>query len=210
MESSLLLIQLFLAHILTDFVLQPTSWIEHKRKYKASSYLLIIHALLAGGLSLIFLQNWELWYVAAFISITHYLIDLWKLLQEKDNLTYFLLDQLFHLVIIILAWLYIIQGFDSVIPTLQSLLNSTEFLGITAAYIIVIFPAGFLIGKATQRWQNEIAEEYQKNSLEAAGRYIGIFERILVLTFILTNNFAAIGLLIAAKSILRFSDKSET
>ena len=48
------------------------------------------------------------------------------------------------------------------------------------------------------------------NSLEAAGRYIGIFERILVLTFIITDNFAAIGFLIAAKSILRFSDKTET
>lgn len=210
MENSLILIQLFLAHILTDFVLQPTSWVKHKRQYKGASYLLIIHSLLAGVLSLIFLQKWELWYVAVFISITHYLIDWWKLLQEKDNLKYFLLDQLFHLIIIILAWLYIIQEFQSVLPALRALLNSPAFLAVTAAYLIAIFPAGFLIGKATQRWQNEIEEDFQQNSLEAAGRYIGIFERILVLTFILTNNFAAIGLLIAAKSILRFSDKSET
>lgn len=208
--SVILLLQLLLAHILADFVLQPTAWIKHKRRYKGSSYLLVIHSLLAGGLTLVLLQRWDLWYVALFISFTHYLIDWWKLLQHRDNLKYFLLDQLFHLVIILLVWLYIIKEFDAVLPYIKSLFNSIQFLAILGAYLIAIFPTGFLIGKATQRWQRDIEVTYRQNSLEAAGRYIGIFERILVLTFIITNNFAAIGLLIAAKSILRFSDKSET
>lgn len=210
MENSLLLIQLLLAHIITDFVLQPSSWIRHKRKHQATSIYLILHSLLAGVLTLVLIQRLDLWYIALFISITHYVIDWWKLRQASDNLKYFLLDQLFHVIIIFLAWLYIIKGFPQVLPWLQSILNSPAFLAVAGAYLIVIFPAGFLIGKATQRWQNEIEVTYKKNSLEAAGRYIGIFERILVLTFILTNNFAAIGFLIAAKSILRFSDKSET
>jgi hypothetical protein len=96
------------------------------------------------------------------------------------------------------------------IPFLLDLLNSPKILAVIAAYLIVVFPAGFLIGKATKRWQDEIETTNKNNSLEAAGRFIGIFERILVLTFILTDNFAAIGYLIAAKSILRFSDKTET
>lgn len=211
MENSLtILLQLILAHVLTDFVLQPTKWIKHKQKFKGTSYILIIHSLLAGVLTLILLQTWELWYVALFISITHYLIDWWKLLQKKDNLRYFLLDQLFHFIVIVLAWLYLINGFHNVIPLLQNIINSPAFLAIVAAYLIVIFPTGFLIGKATKRWQDEIEINYKATSLDSAGRYIGIFERILVLTFIITNNFAAIGFLIAAKSILRFSDKSET
>lgn len=211
MENSLLiLLQLLFAHLLTDFILQPSKWIRHKREFKARSYVLIIHSLLAGALSLLFLQTWEWWYAAVFISITHYLIDVWKLYQRKDNLKYFLLDQFFHLIVILLVWLHIINGFSQVLPMLKTYLNSPAALAITGAYLVVIFPAGFLIGKATQRWQNEIEPDYRNNSLASAGRYIGIFERILVLTFILTNNFAAIGLLIAAKSILRFSDKSET
>lgn len=211
MENSLLiLLQLLFAHLLTDFILQPSKWIRHKREFKARSYVLIIHSLLAGALSLLFLQTWEWWYAAIFISITHYLIDVWKLYQRKDNLKYFLLDQFFHLIVILLVWLHIINGFSQVLPMLKTYLNSPAALAITGAYLVVIFPAGFLIGKATQRWQNEIEPDYRNNSLASAGRYIGIFERILVLTFILTNNFAAIGLLIAAKSILRFSDKSET
>jgi hypothetical protein len=42
------------------------------------------------------------------------------------------------------------------------------------------------------------------NDLPNAGKLIGIIERFLVLTFILLNQYAAVGFLIAAKSILRF------
>jgi len=205
----MILLQLLIAHILTDFVLQPGSWIAHKRKFKQRSYLLIIHSLIAGVLSVVLLQNIKFWYVGLFITITHYFIDWWKLTQKEDTLKYFLLDQLFHVVMIMLAWLYISNNFNEILPGIQYVLNSTAILAIISVYLIVIFPTGFLIGKATKRWQSEIEITHQKNSLEAAGRYIGIFERILVLTFILTNNFSAIGFLIAAKSILRFSEKSE-
>src|SRR5680860_87275 len=211
MENSLIIsLQLLLAHILTDFVLQPKSWINHKRIHKGKSYILFLHALLAGFLAYLFLQQANWWYVALFISLTHYVIDWWKILQKTDNLKYFLLDQLFHLIVLIIAWLYLTQGFEKLIPFLLDLLNSPKILAVIAAYLIVVFPAGFLIGKATKRWQDEIETTNKNNSLEAAGRFIGIFERILVLTFILTYNFAAIGFLIAAKSILRFSDKTET
>ena len=91
-NSFLLLLQLLLAHIVVDFILQPKSWIVHKRKYKARSYILVIHSLLAGLLTLVFLQSLEWWYAALFISITHYLIDWWKLQQKEDDLKYFLLD----------------------------------------------------------------------------------------------------------------------
>ncbi len=209
MENSLIiLLQLLLAHIITDFLLQPKSWIIHKQRLKGRSYILIIHSLIAGLLTLLFLQDLGLWYIALFISITHYLIDWWKLNQREDNLKYFLLDQAFHLIIILVAWLYLIEGFSYIIPGIGRMLDSPLILTIVGAYLIVIFPAGYLIGKATQRWQEEIEDIDQNSSLQAAGRYIGIFERILVLTFILTQNFSAIGFLIAAKSILRFSDKA--
>ena len=206
----LVLLQLLAAHLITDFVLQPGSWIVHKRKFKAKSLYLYLHAFLAGFLSLVFLLNFNLWYVGLAIAVTHFFIDLWKLNQPKDDLKTFLLDQLLHLIIIGLAWLYIISGFQEVGGWISQALNSTKFLAITLAYLFVIFPAGYLIGKATRRWQDEVESTQKQNSLEAAGRYIGIFERILILSFILTQNLPAIGFLIAAKSILRFSDKSDT
>lgn len=209
-QAIIILLQLLLAHVLTDFVLQPTRFIKHKRRLKQRSWFLYVHSIIAGILSLIFLQDTAWWYIALFIGVTHFIIDLWKLQQRKDNLRIFLFDQFLHLLMIFLAWLYIIDGFVEIFPVLQNLLTNTYFLAVLIGYLLIIFPTGFLIGKATQRWQEEIEVAHKKNSLEAAGRYIGIFERILVLTFILTDNFSAIGFLIAAKSILRFSDKSES
>ncbi len=211
MENSILIfLQLILAHVITDFVIQPTKWVRDKRRKKGKSVYLYLHSLIAGLLTLIFLMNIEYWYIAVFISFTHFFTDLWKLQFSEDTLKIFISDQLLHLFAIVLAWLWITSNFDSIIPFLSDLLRSETVMAILIGYLLIIFPTGFLIGKATKRWQNEVEDDLRKNSLDAAGRYIGIFERILVLTFIITANFSAIGFLIAAKSILRFSDKSET
>lgn len=206
MDNILILLQLVLAHVLTDFVFQTTKMVKHKRNYKAKSGYLYVHSVLAGVLTYLFLQEWNQFLVPIVIIITHFIIDLWKLHQKKDNLKYFVIDQVLHLIIVCLAWLYLIDGFSMVLPVIALFFSSTNTLAILIAYLIVIFPVGFIIGKATERWQQEILKEGTQNSLKKAGRYIGIFERILVLTFILINNFAAIGFLIGAKSILRFSE----
>ncbi len=112
--------------------------------------------------------------------------------------------------VLLFVWLWLTASFSKVVPFIEDFFTSTHVLVIVTGYLIVIYPVGFLIGKATQRWQEEIAKEGERTSLEKAGRYIGIFERILVLTFILSDNFSAIGFLIAAKSILRFSDKNKS
>lgn len=211
MENSLIiLLQLLLAHVITDFVIQPTRWVKHKRRNKSKSVYLFLHTIIAGLLTLLFLMRWDWWYIALFISFTHFFTDLWKLQFERDSLKIFVSDQLLHLFAIVLAWLYITSNFQNIIPYLSDLIQSETIMAILIGYLIIIFPAGFLIGKATKRWQNEVEDDLRKNSLDSAGRYIGIFERILVLTFILSMNLSAIGFLIAAKSILRFSDKSET
>lgn len=209
-DSLLILLQLIVAHLLTDFAFQPTAWIKNKRQFKHTSVYLYAHSILAGLLTYLLLQKWEWWYIALIITGTHFFIDLWKLQKKEDNLRIFLLDQLLHLIVISLVWLYLIDGFGNLLPLSKHLFSSPGFLAVTTAFLLVIFPVGFMIGKATARWQTEIEISSKKNSLEAAGRYIGIFERVMVLTFILTSNFSAIGFLIAAKSILRFNDKSET
>ncbi|AVI52017.1 DUF3307 domain-containing protein [Pukyongia salina] len=203
-------LQLLLAHLITDFLFQSRSWIKQKREKKAASVFLYVHAVLAGLLTYVIVQDWSLWLVPVIISVTHFGIDLWKLHQESDNLRYFLIDQALHLLVLFILWISVTQNWGEVLPFITSLLASEVFLVYLTGYLIVIFPIGFIIGKATRRWQKEIKKEDGIKSLAKAGRYIGIFERILVLTFILTNNFSAIGFLIAAKSILRFSDKSKS
>ncbi len=205
-----LALQLLLAHVITDFVFQSKKWIRQKWEKKAKSLFLYIHATLAGLITYVIIQDWTLWLVPVIIIVTHFFIDLWKLHQKSDSLKYFLWDQLMHMLVLAFVWLFVTENFTELIPFVAMVVTSKSFLIYLTGYLIVIFPIGFIIGKATQRWQKEIKKEDGIKSLEKAGRYIGIFERILVLTFILTDNFSAIGFLIAAKSILRFSDKSKS
>lgn len=51
-------------------------------------------------------------------------------------------------------------------------------------------------------------DDNSNDSLEQAGKYIGILERLFVFVFILINQWEAIGFLIAAKSVFRFGDLS--
>ena len=46
--------------------------------------------------------------------------------------------------------------------------------------------------------------------LQNAGKYIGILERLFVFIFIVTGNFTSIGFLMAAKSIFRFGDLTQS
>jgi hypothetical protein len=46
-----------------------------------------------------------------------------------------------------------------------------------------------------------------ENSLANAGKWIGILERVIVLILVILNQYSAIGLVIAAKSVLRFNEK---
>ena len=204
--NSVVLLQLLLAHVLTDFVLQSNKMVEHKRKYKAKSWYLYVHSALAGILTYLILQQWSAVLIPVLIGISHFFIDLWKLHQKKDNLIYFIVDQVLHLLVIAIAWIYLTQNWEWALTSIKSLAFSEKFLVILIGYVVAIFPTGFLIGKATEKWQREIAKETEQESLKKAGRYIGIVERVLVLTFILSSNFSAIGFLIGAKSILRFGD----
>ncbi|NCT17967.1 MAG: DUF3307 domain-containing protein [Flavobacteriaceae bacterium CG_4_8_14_3_um_filter_34_10] len=209
-ESILIALQLLLAHLLTDFALQPVKYIQQKREKKARAPFLYIHAGIAGFLTYLFLQQWSQIFIPILIIITHFFIDLWKLNKKEDNLKYFLLDQLFHLLVLLLAWLYLTANFQQIMPFIDNFLHSKNTMVLFIGYLLAISPIGFIIGKATKHWQVEIAKDGELDSLQKAGRYIGIFERILVLTFVLTYNIAAIGFLIAAKSILRFNDKGKS
>jgi hypothetical protein len=62
-----------------------------------------------------------------------------------------------------------------------------------------------LVGYLTKQWQSKIPKENDE-SLENAGKWIGIIERFLILSFILLNQWTPIGFLLAAKSVFRFGD----
>lgn len=204
-----ILLLLVLAHLCTDFLFQNKKMVAKKNEFSVKSVHLYLHSFLAALLSLLFANLWHYWYVGLFIGATHFLIDWWKITSKKDNLIYFLVDQALHFLIIGISWLWVTNNWEQSIEIIQHI-SDPKIIMVIIAYIVVIFPSGYIIEKATQNWQLEIKKNNDlEKGLDKAGKYIGILERVLVLTFILLNQMGAIGFLIAAKSILRYGDKDK-
>lgn len=200
----MILIKLLVAHILGDFVLQTDKWAKHKNQRKIKSVFLYIHSFFIALLSYIFLAEWTNFLVPIIIFLTHLLIDIWKINRKQSTLN-FLLDQLFHIVVLIIIWISFYTSEMDIITAFIMQQELYKFWLIIFGYSFLIWPAGYIIGAITKKWQKEVDHE----GLDKAGLWIGQLERILTLTFILISQFEALGFLIAAKSILRISVKKK-
>ncbi|MEX2591161.1 MAG: DUF3307 domain-containing protein [Anditalea sp.] len=202
----ILFLKLLLAHLLGDFVFQPDHWVKEKESKKHKSPKLYLHALLHGLLSMAFVAEVSFWPYAMAITSSHFLIDWIKLIFQKKSSQkkWFFIDQVLHLIIIVgitLAWTEQ-EIYPSVFFQEKSILLIT-------AIVFLTLPASVLIRILISSWTPK-TEDNRQGSLQNAGKYIGILERLFVFTFILTNHWEAIGFLLAAKSVFRFGDLRES
>ncbi|MDZ7693357.1 MAG: DUF3307 domain-containing protein [Balneolaceae bacterium] len=163
-----------------------------------------------GVLTYLLLADWNHIGLPIFIMGTHSLIDWWKTTRPKQTV-YFILDQSAHLLMILIGWI-VYTGIESTaLAFMAASLEAPTFWIVLISYIIVIWPFGYLIAMLTNRWQKELSrgDSQQLTGLKNAGMWIGRTERFIILTFILLNQYSAIGFLIAAKSVFRFSGKLE-
>lgn len=200
--NTLWLIKLILSHLLADFVLQPKKWVDDRCTRHFLSPWLYLHTLIAALLATIFI-GFQYWYFGLVIFVSHTLIDGWKSYRPQ-TVWYFLIDQFMHLLIILGCWYYAFYTLTDVKEWLRLLGTDQAFWLVTTAYIFLGFPTGILIGQMTRKWSDQLP---RSAGLANAGKWIGIVERILILTFLLQDQYAAIGLLITAKGLLRFSEK---
>lgn len=199
-----LIIKLILAHIIGDFLLQPTKWVEHKEAKKHKSKYLYWHILVHVLALIVVLQaNLKYWLGILTIIITHYIIDVVKLhLKHKFNARLlFGLDQLSHLIVIAL----VVNIYEPYKLNFDRLF-STQFLLFITCLIFVTIVTSVIMKTIISKWQLE--EDIKGESLENAGAYIGMLERLFIFAFVIMNYWEGIGFLIAAKSIFRFSDLS--
>jgi hypothetical protein len=124
-----------------------------------------------------------------------------KLDGKLNDRLMFVGDQIAHLLVIALMvhLQYPFQLSFEQLYSSEALLMALSLLGIT-------YVSAILMKTIMGKW--DLAEDKSEDSLANAGKYIGILERIFVFTFILLNQWGAIGLLIAAKSVFRFGDLS--
>lgn len=198
------IIQLLIAHIIGDFVLQPNNWVKDKNIKKHKSKFLYFHGLVhLIALVILMKFNWSYWPYILFIVISHIIIDLIKLnlIKKVNNRTLFYLDQILHIIIISIV-VYYKHPYKIDIEKIYS----NESLLLILALLTVTFVSSIVMKMIMSKW--ELEEDNSNDSLKSAGMYIGVLERLFVFGFIILNQWSAIGLLIAAKSVFRFGDLS--
>jgi hypothetical protein len=195
-------LKITLVHLLGDFMLQPDKWIENKNRKTYKSKYLYYHVFIHFVLLLLVLQfDFKYWLALILIPISHYLIDLGKLLLKNkiETRRLFLLDQLLHfLVIYWVAKIYYAIQIDF------SLIFSEKIILLLTAFITISYVASVVIRIMISKWKQE------NETTNTAGKYIGMMERILVFVFIVLNHWEGVGFLLAAKSVFRIGDLTKS
>ncbi|MBU2938878.1 DUF3307 domain-containing protein [Lacinutrix sp. C3R15] len=202
----ILLIKLLLAHLIGDFFLQPLKWVIDKETKKLKSTKLYLHVFIHVILLCILLWDFSLWPIIVVIGVTHLIIDATKLIIQKNKTRrlLFFLDQVLHIAVIFGTY-YV---FTNTQIDFKYLFTEQNILLITCLAFLTQ-PVSIIMKTIFIKWDISKLTKGTE-SLEDAGKYIGILERILVFIFIVANHWEAVGFLITAKSVFRFGDLKES
>lgn len=205
-----LLLPLLAAHFLSDFTLQP----DGLARSKSRPSMLLLHLAITGLCAYALVGDFKEWRIPLFLAAMHGVIDLlkiWLAPRFIKDLPAFIADQAAHIAVI-----FILSAIDWTRVGMldpwwkdQNPVSYLQSLAFLTGVIATTQTAGLLIAKALPGMLESDPLELRAEGLNRAGRYIGYLERLLLLAFVLTNQLAAAGFLIAAKSVFRFQKANE-
>lgn len=202
-----ILLKLLLAHVLSDFVFQGDKMCDGKQKKTRNKHVYqLLHGLIHALTSYLFVADWHNWIIPLVIFVSHTLIDYVKVEYMKKTITSFVIDQLVHIAVIVALWLSVSCHTGFFLSFLHTAWGSPDLWALATAYALMLKPTSVFLGLFIKRWN---LSETLTESLPNAGKWIGYFERLLILTFILAGYAEGIGFLLAAKSIFRFGELSK-
>ena len=170
------------------------------------------------------------------IAITHYLIDLLKLygeewypkwrlaveakkqertltaeegnkIEQYSKRLVFFVDQALHLLVIFcLAFAVVNSGDDLVYKGLKNIDEEVNKIWLLVlCLLLVTVVSSHIVRLLITKWDIGRDKEVG-HTLPAAGSYIGMLERLFVFALVIMDEISGIGLLITAKSVLRFNN----
>jgi uncharacterized protein DUF3307 len=209
-----------LAHLCADFPLQFDSIMSAKKHgpkgFMAHGAIHLAAVLIALTL---FTQDaiWSLFPLSLLLAyvILHLILDYLKQVYLRkrhlqDSTGPFIIDQALHLLTAVaLTWVLTGATWANVTATAHwndYLRRNILLLAVT--YVAVVFAGGYLVRSMTRSLTEAMPapEGEDKDALRNAGLYIGWLERFLVLTALLVQSPAMIGLILAGKSIARLGE----
>ncbi len=192
---------LLLAHLMADFALQTSKSCKSKREKKWRSGWHYVHAAMVFVLSWLASFHLDFWWCALVIAVMHFAIDIWKSYRE-ENVKWFVVDQVLHIAILgVVAWQWL-RFNEWIVP----LGVGTKYIALLVAIVVCWKPANIFIKLMLKHYSVNVPDAHTDTGFNA-GALIGNLERWLILAFVIMQRYEALGLLIAAKSIIRFGDK---
>lgn len=220
------LLTFLILHMIGDFYAQSESMAKKKGN---DARVLITHGLIYLGLMLlsaVYLKGSGLLLAAAVIGSMHLLIDSVKIrIARSDNLFgkdapskdawIFAIDQLLYIAIIVICAMVltrqsavVFRGWvnDAALRLHQSarVLLMWEFLLILCAK-----PANIAIKACIGHYRPSVDDGTEDDRTRKAGATIGTLERLMILVLLSLGQYAAIGLVLTAKSIVRYEKISK-
>lgn len=211
---------ILLAHLLADFPLQTDAMVAAKKDRKLPflkhGFLHLVTLLVVVAL----FTNLPLWSVRVALLLAAYILlhvglDILKsqVIRRRlarDSVWLFLSDQALHLATIVaLTWVLTKYRWADVRAAISwSDLEQTHILLIAVLYVAVIFGGGYFVRYLTRSLTLQLSGNQEESTADIrnAGLYIGWLERFLVLTAVLVQSPAMIGLILTGKSIARFPE----
>lgn len=212
---------LYLAHLLTDFVFESDLLDVGRRNRTALAYVehggvhLLWAALLLGLSSPVLVRSLDFYAVIIGLTLAHLALDwgrlrLVRLTTKAEGTFAFVAGQLVYMFpVCVAAGIIAKTPLRELMAGLAWIQSRTEqALLLLVVYVGVIFGGGYfvrLVTKPLVRGDLGLAGKTTEE-LQNAGMYIGWLERFLILTSLLLQSPATVGLILTAKSIARYPE----
>lgn len=236
MPDATLFLVFLIAHVLADYYFQTPALAARK---EASYAWLLFHCLIYAVIMFVgFAIVKTTWWVFALAAGTHWLIDSvkWALRNTKlPKAGLFVADQIMH-VLVLLILTRLAPG-SQIRSWFAQLALPESFLPWAALILIILKPVNVAVDILFEKYALAAKEENQRQDrkarqiplteiaagdedpatiadenpleVEGAGAWVGILERLIAVLFISMGQYAALGLLMAAKSMARYDKISK-
>lgn len=219
MDMWWLVANLFVAHLCGDFFLQSRGFCEKKRDENCRGWRVYVHFLMIGLLSWAVVWDAGAWWLALLIGCSHLIVDVVKCAVEKKMiaagkkrflLVPFCIDQLVHFALIV-AFASLWWNCNHWVE-FSWVTDNANWLAMAVALLVSSKPANILVNLILRICKVSCSEGEALDGEHGnfhSGALIGTLERWLTIIFVVLGQYEAIGFLLAAKSILRFSETNK-
>jgi len=201
-----ILLKLTLAYLLSAFILKPRSWIGAAELKRPGAWQWVVPAALSGLLSFLFIGDPHFWPWAVALAFWHGVITLLTLSIPKrvSPRIRFFAGQGLQFAALVIVWVIYAN-----VRISMDFLDQEKPLLLLTFLVLITSPVSVAIRIFISKWTPDTDSHDDLTSLQSAGQYIGILERLLVFVFMIANEWQAVGFLLAAKSVFRFGNLQE-